>query len=654
MAENIHSNREKEPALRGEGSRAFPPRLSPENPSKRKVADLQPRKLPTLIGALQELGRKAWEGIAGFSKPRLKRPKKHPILDRKPQERGAHLSSPHSEGAKPSFDEIRSEIITQERVEPEPEPKIELQPEPAQETPAPPITAERPPQISQPPSEAEPLPPPAASAAREPSKILPTKGGITDFKLRRAPTVIGLLQELGRRAWGSATALIQSQVKRLKRPPIPDYKPDPLILTEQDLLGRRPEVRSYVFISTIVHLLIFLPLIHYSMLQRAERKPPVYVRIMDIPPPAKKIDKTKKKADTQKTTKRKTKVVKARGPRPAPRPVAKPTPIKRYVTPKKVLVAKATRAVLRAPTAPKVPKLAPSRLEAARPRAAPSRLPKETVARVTAPTKPVILPETIPAVTTVVETVRRQTPKATRPSVLTAQVLTLPDTEGRVARLSEAFPKEFQVSDRLSQPTAAPPLPSSQAPSPQVLGQIASVASEAAPESATPLAPRGVASSRAVGASSRPVDDRRTAQDVEARLGREVGPVSPTQPVSFGDTNELSPVGSAPTEFQEEITVPLNSEDPRFKEYLDSVKRRILEVWHYPYDAEPGLGGKVGIQFSIERDGSVSRVNIITPSRHIVLDIGATDAMHRASPFLPLPREFNTNRLIIVGGFRYN
>jgi len=179
------------------------------------------------------------------------------------------------------------------------------------------------------------------------------------------------------------------------------------------------------------------------------------------------------------------------------------------------------------------------------------------------------------------------------------------------------------------------------------------VVSEAAPESASPLAPKGVASSRAVGASSRPVDDRRTAQDVEARLGRETGPVSPTQPVSFEEVAELGPIGSAPTEFQEEITLPLNSEDPRFKDYIDAVRRRILEVWHYPVDAEPGLRGKVTIEISIERDGSVSRVNIITPSRYVVLDRGATDAMHRASPFLPFPPEFRTNRLNLIGGFRY-
>jgi protein TonB len=149
------------------------------------------------------------------------------------------------------------------------------------------------------------------------------------------------------------------------------------------------------------------------------------------------------------------------------------------------------------------------------------------------------------------------------------------------------------------------------------------------------------------------VDERRTAQTVEARLGGEVGPDTP-QPVSFGDVKEFGPVGSAPAEFQDEITVPLNSDDPRFKEYLAAVKRRILEVWRYPDDAEPGLRGKVNVEFSIERDGSVSRVKIIAASGYVVLDRGAKDAMRRASPFPPLPGEFKTNRLNVVGGFRYN
>jgi protein TonB len=224
----------------------------------------------------------------------------------------------------------------------------------------------------------------------------------------------------------------------------------------------------------------------------------------------------------------------------------------------------------------------------------------------------------------------------------------VPDTEGRVERLKDAVPENFQTSDQFAAPTAAPPLPSSQAPAPSVLGQAATAVSGSAPSSPNVLAPGEAAP------SVRPVDERRTASTVVASLGGETGPVSPTEPVSFTNTSELGPIGSAPTEFREEITVPLNSEDPRFKEYLEAVKRRILEIWRYPDDAEPGLRGKVSIEFSIERDGTVSRVNVITTSGHIVLDRGATGAMHTASPFPPLPYEFRTNRLNVVGGFRYN
>ena len=182
---------------------------------------------------------------------------------------------------------------------------------------------------------------------------------------------------------------------------------------------------------------------------------------------------------------------------------------------------------------------------------------------------------------------------------------------------------------------------------------MASVVSESAPESATPLSSKVVASAEAAGTGARPVGERRTAQDVVARFGGETGPVAPTQ-VSFGEVDKLGPIGSAPAEFQDEITVPLNSDDPRFKEYVDAVKRRILEVWRYPDDAERGLKGRVTVEFSIERDGSVSRVRINAASGQGALDREAADAIRRASPFIPLPSEFKTNRLILEGPFMYN
>lgn len=487
------------------------------------------------------------------------------------------------------------------------------------------------------------LPPPVS-----PPVHTPAPSGAFDIKPRKVPTVSGFFQELGRGAWESLSDLIESNVRRLKRRRLIGEE-EYLIITEEVLQERRQKIRGYVLLSSAIHILLFLPLIHLAMIQEPEKKPPIYVRILDTPPPAKKVEKKTTEAKTTKTTKEVKKVVKAKGPRPEPQPVTRPTPTKTYASPKKVVVAKASQPAMQAPSAPRIPRTAPTQLEAPRPKTNTAPLTEEPVAKITTPTRPLTLPETLPKVASVTETLRnRQSPVETRPTDLKFDVPTVPDTEGRAAQLKEAVPESFQARDQFAAPTAAPSLPPNLTPAPSVLGQAATVASQTSPGSPNVLAPEQATT------SVRPVDERRTASNVVASLGGETGPESPTQPVSFSDTNEMGPVGSAPTEFREEITVPLNSDDPRFKEYLEAVKRRILEIWRYPDDAEPGLRGKVSIEFAIERDGSVSRVNVVSPSGYGVLDRGATNAMRLASPFPPLPSEFNTNRLKVVGGFRYN
>jgi protein TonB len=474
----------------------------------------------------------------------------------------------------------------------------------------------------------------------------PPPSGPLDIRPRKAPTVSGFMKELGRGAWESVSDLVGSQVRRLKKRDTVEEK-DFLLITEDSLVDRRQKIRGYVLLSSAIHMLLFMPLIHFAMLQEPEKKEPVYVRIMDTPPPAKKVEKKTAETKTTKTDEKVTKVLKAKGPRPEPKPVTRPTPTKTYASPKKILVAKASQPKLEAPAAPRVPKPAPTRLEAPRPKTTTAPLREEPIEKVTTPTRPIILPDNFPKEASLSENVTRQSPVATRPTDMNVQMPTIPDTEGRAQQLRDAVPETFRESDSLAAPTAAPPLPQSQTPAPSVLGQAATTASRSAPESPNVLAPGSATS------TTRPVDERRTTSTVEARLGGEVGPVTPVQ-VALTDASELGPVGSAPTEFQDEITVPLNSDDPRFKEYLEAVKRRILEIWRYPDDAEPGLRGKVSIEFSIERDGSVSKVNVKSTSGHSVLDQGATDAMRLASPFPPLPSEFNTNRLNVVGGFRYN
>ncbi|MFQ6672959.1 MAG: hypothetical protein ACE5KY_06635, partial [Candidatus Tectimicrobiota bacterium] len=447
------------------------------------------------------------EKKVGSLPPRLAARIRRQQARRRLQERATQLGVPpgEEEEGPPSGDQPgqerapEAEELVEVKAGPTDEPQPERPPvpeaEPPQAAPAPPLAPESPTLAPPVRLDAAPSTRPRAIVRREPAeRPAPTKGRAADLRLRRFPTVTGVVQELGRGAWESVTALIASHLQRLKRRRILVER-DHAFLTEEDLLERRPKVRGYVLASTIIHLLLFLPLISLAMIQEPEKKPPVFVRLLETPPPAKKIEKQKKNAESEKTTKRTTKVVKARGPRPAPRPVARPTVRKAYVSPKKVLVAKATQPTLKT-TAPAIPKVAPARLEAPRPRSAPARLPQETVTKIAAPTRPVVLPKALPKVTSVTEALERQTPKEARPTVLEKDVAAVPDTEGRLTRLSDAFPKEFQVSDRLTRPTAPPSLPPTQTPAPTVLGQAAPVVSEGAPASASPLAPR-VASSEA-------------------------------------------------------------------------------------------------------------------------------------------------------------
>lgn len=108
---------------------------------------------------------------------------------------------------------------------------------------------------------------------------------------------------------------------------------------------------------------------------------------------------------------------------------------------------------------------------------------------------------------------------------------------------------------------------------------------------------------------------------------------------------------------EEAVYVSLDTDDPKFKDYIEKIKRRILSVWRYPHDARPGLTGRVSLEFSIERDGSVSKIYVLSSSGHNPLDEGAINAINRASPFPPVPSSLlvgNKRRLAIDGHFKYN
>ncbi|MGH7406387.1 MAG: TonB family protein [Candidatus Methylomirabilales bacterium] len=83
--------------------------------------------------------------------------------------------------------------------------------------------------------------------------------------------------------------------------------------------------------------------------------------------------------------------------------------------------------------------------------------------------------------------------------------------------------------------------------------------------------------------------------------------------------------------------VLIDPSDPDFTEYFAQVKRRVYATWRYP----EGVRGvhEVWLRFSLDRAGASQGVQVVR-SNNPVLNASAVEAMHRASPFPPIPEKF--------------
>jgi len=107
------------------------------------------------------------------------------------------------------------------------------------------------------------------------------------------------------------------------------------------------------------------------------------------------------------------------------------------------------------------------------------------------------------------------------------------------------------------------------------------------------------------------------------------------------------------------IELPALLSDPQgidFKPYLTrrlaTVKRNWMTVW--PESAKTGRRGRVGVQFSIAKDGTVTKVVFAFPSGADALDRAAIAAISMSNPFPPLPSEFKGDRIVLQFNFAYN
>ncbi|MBC7533656.1 MAG: energy transducer TonB [Oligoflexus sp.] len=100
--------------------------------------------------------------------------------------------------------------------------------------------------------------------------------------------------------------------------------------------------------------------------------------------------------------------------------------------------------------------------------------------------------------------------------------------------------------------------------------------------------------------------------------------------------------------------IDMNTTNFRFIGYFTSIRKAFELVWVYPAEAvRRGLQGEVHVEFTIAKDGKVTRIKVVETSGHKILDDAVVEGLKLASPFGPLPPGYTKEHLTIVGSFRY-
>ncbi|HVQ31050.1 MAG TPA: TonB family protein [Vicinamibacteria bacterium] len=90
-----------------------------------------------------------------------------------------------------------------------------------------------------------------------------------------------------------------------------------------------------------------------------------------------------------------------------------------------------------------------------------------------------------------------------------------------------------------------------------------------------------------------------------------------------------------------------------FTAWLQQFKTEVYRNWIMPQAATFGIRGHVDIEFTVERDGSLSQCRILTTSGNPALDKSAKNSLE-SSMFLPLPSDFGPKNVTMRASFWYN
>jgi protein TonB len=143
--------------------------------------------------------------------------------------------------------------------------------------------------------------------------------------------------------------------------------------------------------------------------------------------------------------------------------------------------------------------------------------------------------------------------------------------------------------------------------------------------------------------------------ELSAALPDDIAAIGPAE--NFVSLEEILPVNaglSPPVETVSSVATSQTGEAALSAAYVkrnyDYIQRRIGEKLVYPPQAKrTGIQGAAEISFTIQKDGRVSDVTVVSSSGSELLDTAAVEAIYAASPFRPPPAQA---RLSIPVAFR--
>jgi TonB family protein len=206
-------------------------------------------------------------------------------------------------------------------------------------------------------------------------------------------------------------------------------------------------------------------------------------------------------------------------------------------------------------------------------------------------------------------------------------------------------------------PQAAPKARNAQeAQEPQQQQQPAQQAAAASPQGAG--APQTVDSGRAQTASNETFVYRESPKTAaaSAAIDWRSAVKSVRGPIGGGEGIDLGNAGGGDKGHAEQGPLSFETQWYNWGDYAQSMVSRIRVNWYanMPQLIRTGIAGVVSIRFTIQRDGRITDMTVLSSSGHPPYDFAARKAIELSSPLNALPKDFPNPNERVTATFYYN